>query len=61
MSDRGTVIAAFDISQQFSSDCLRSKFPSILHLRSKKKMLQIGGRFDRILPGSFKTFLSLQD
>jgi len=24
-------------------------------------MLQIGGRFDRALPGSSKTFLSLQD
>jgi len=56
------MIAAFEISQQLSSDCLRSKFPSIPHLQSEKiQMLQIGRRFDRVLAGSSKTSLSLQD
>jgi hypothetical protein len=54
------MIAAVEISQHLSSDCLQPKFPGISHLKSKKKMLQIGGRFDRVLPGSSKTFLSLQ-
>jgi len=53
------VIAPFDISQQIPSDSLQPKFPAFR--KSKKKMLQIGGGFYRILPGSSQTFLSLQD
>jgi hypothetical protein len=61
-SDRGTMIAVFEISQHLSSDCLQPKFPSIPHLqREKIQMLQVGRRFDRVLVGSSKTFLSLQD
>ena len=55
------LIAVFEISQQIPSDCLQSKFPSIQHLQSGKiQMLQIGRRFDCVLVGSSKTFLSLQ-
>lgn len=61
-SDRGTVIAVFEISQQIPSDCWQLKFPSIPHLQSEKiQMLQIGRRFDRVLVSSSKTFLSLQE
>jgi len=62
MSDRPTVIAAFEISQQIPSNCLQPKFLSILHLQSEKiQMLQIGRQFDRVLVGSSKSFFSLQE
>jgi hypothetical protein len=53
---------SLEISQHLSSDYLQPKFPSIPHLqREKIQMLQVGRRFDRVLVGSAKTFLSLQD
>jgi hypothetical protein len=56
------MIAVFEISQQIPSDCLQPKFPSIPHLQIEKiQMLQIGRRFDRVLVGSSKTFLFLQE
>jgi hypothetical protein len=45
-----------------SSDCLQPKFPAFRICKLKKiQMLQIGGGFDRVLVGSSKTFLSLQE
>jgi hypothetical protein len=56
------MIAVFEISQHLSSDCLQLKFPSIPHLQSEKiQRLQIGRRFDSVLVGTSKTFLSLQE
>jgi hypothetical protein len=56
------MIAAVEISQHLSSDCLQLKFPSIPHLQSEKiQMLQIGRRFDRGLVASSKTFFFLQE
>ena len=53
------MIAVFEILQQIPSDCLQLKFPSIPCLQSEKiQMLQIGRRFERVLVGSSKTFLS---
>jgi hypothetical protein len=59
--DRGTMIAAVEISQNLSSDCLQPRFPASRTCNAKKyRCFKLNKRFERVLVSISKTFLSLQ-